>query len=158
MIKIRLAQSSDLQAIQELNHQLFLYEEEYFDSSYNTSWPYSKIGEKYFKDSLNSNLACTLVALDNEKIIAYLIAWIYRKRFTQHRKCGGIAEIENIFVLSEYRGKNVGSNLIKEFEVWAKSKKVKLLKVVPLFKNTKAQNFYHQNGFEEHELVLEKKL
>jgi len=49
---IRKAKEEELKLIQELNHQLFLHDQEY-DSLLDMKWPFGKVGEDYFRGRIN---------------------------------------------------------------------------------------------------------
>lgn len=69
-----------------------------------TFWPRSIL-----EDCVNSEDNPILVAEDNSEIIGFLI-WNYNPLFKK-------AVIENIFVKKEFRGKSVGSRLLKEAKI-----------------------------------------
>ena len=156
VIKVRIAKLSDLKNIQELNSMLFIKEIKEFDSTLNPDWTFSVNGTKYFSEAINSSNSCVLVSVFKNKIIGYLLGSI--QDIESYRKISKIAEIENMLVLDEFRGKNIGSKLINEFMKWCNNKKVTRLKVVASAMNNKAINFYKKHGFKDYSLTLEKDL
>ena len=80
------------------------------------------------------------------------------KKEYSYRKFEGYSEIDTIFVLEEHRKKGAGSKLIKKFFEWSKEMKAQRAKVNASIQNTKAINFYKQNGFKEYTLCLEKEI
>jgi GNAT superfamily N-acetyltransferase len=156
-IIIQKAEAKDFDAIQNLNSQLFNFEHDSFDKNWNVNWPFEEKAIKYFYDAISQEKFLALVAKDGEKIVGYLIGVIYEKVPT-HIKAEKLAELENMFVLEDYRSHGIGKMLITKLKDWCKENDVEILKVGTLFKNTKAINFYKENGFEEDEIVLQMKL
>lgn len=149
-ILVKKAQLKDLEDIAKLNQKLF-YSDSRFDKTLNTLWP--KKNKSYYKKSITSNENLALVALSDNKIIGYLIASI--QKVESYRLIGKIAELENMFILDKFRNKGVGSLLVKEFFKWAKSKKLKRIKVIASADNIQAISFYKRNGFTEYNIWLE---
>jgi GNAT superfamily N-acetyltransferase len=147
---IRRAQAKDLQKILELNQKLFTYEIRYGDT-YNQNWTYSEKGKSYFANRLKNGIL--LIAEENKEIVGYLCAYTSPYSF---RSINPITELENMFVLEEYRNQKIGSQLIERLIKEAKLVGSKRLKVGVLFKNSKAINFYLKQGFVKHEIILEK--
>lgn len=55
-MKIRRATIDDLEAVRDLNHQLFLYDKQ-FNPTWDTEWPMSKEGEEYYRYSISKKIA-----------------------------------------------------------------------------------------------------
>lgn len=161
-MKIRKATLEDLKTIQDLNYQLFVYDSE-FEPELNMEWPYHE-GEEYFKDKIAGDGVC-LVAEVEEKIVGYLAGgiregegWLKLQR----------SEIENMFVLQEFRGMGIGAKLVQTFKDWSKEQGVKRVVVNAFFGNklavefyssfTVANSAYKKNGFEDYDISLQLKL
>lgn len=141
---VRRAILEDLGAIQELNHQLFLSDSR-FDPELFNDWPYSLPGKKYFQRSLKPEpRAGAWVAEVNDKIVGYLVGWVWIKRAYRPVKT---AELENMFVLPDYRSRGIGQALVKEFINWCKKRKVKSVEAWAQFKNEPGKQFYQKCGF-----------
>lgn len=150
-IKIKYATIIQLKEVQNLNLNLFEFEEENFNPKYNLNW--TSESTNYFKKSIEDNSACTLVAISGEKIVGYLIGWTLSS--ANWRLVGKRAEIENMFISKKFRNKGIGSKLVDEFLVWAKKNDIKNISVSALSKNKNAINFYKQVGFKNFESKLE---
>lgn len=153
-IEIRKATISDLKTIQKLNLELCKKESKDFDPTINYKWSLSKEAEKYFNSRINKG--CALVAFDGKKCIGYLVGGIsYLESFRKPMK---IIELDNMFIVENYRSSGIGTKLTKEFLKWAKVKKADRVKVLVSAQNVGALEFYKRNGFEDYNITLEGKL
>ncbi|HLC89575.1 MAG TPA: GNAT family N-acetyltransferase, partial [Patescibacteria group bacterium] len=84
------------------------------------------------------------VAESGGKVIGYLVGWVWIKRAWRPVKT---AELENMFVLPDFRSQGAGKTLIKEFLTWCQAKKVKSVEVWAEFDNELGKKFYQDNGF-----------
>lgn len=146
----------NLKDIQELNHMLFEKEHEEYDKLLNCNWTLSKEGEEYYKGRISKDDECAFIAVEGKKVIGYLVGSLTEGE--DYRNLPKVAELDNTFVLKEYRKLGVGTKLHQEFIKWCKSKKVEIIKVQATAQNDKAINFYRKNGFKDYTRVLEHKL
>jgi len=153
-INIKKATIEHLKDIQNLNYQLCKKENKEFDSTIIPTWPLSKKGKEYFKQKIIKNSNCAFVAIVNRKIVGYLVGGLSEKE--GYRNISNLVELENMFVLEEFRNLGIGANLYRAFTKWCKSKKVKKQKVIVSAQNIKAINFYKNNKFKDYSLILEK--
>ena len=153
MISITPATMGDVEQVRARNQELF-YHDSQFDTSLEVTWP--KKNKKYYVDAIKSKNALVLVAKDERTVIGYLIgSMIAVEKWRTVKK---IAELENMLIVKEYRGKGIGTQLIQAFLVWAKKKKAERVKVVASSQNKGAIQSYMKNGFREYNLVMEKQL
>ncbi len=150
--KIEQATIDDLKDIQNLNFLLFKKEHDEFDNTLNCEWTMSEEGKKYFTARINGG--CLLVARVDNKIVGYLNGGIHNKK-TSHRTIPVFAELENMFVLDEYRNKGIGTKLYLAFENWCKSKGAQRIQLFAFSRNIAGINFYRKNGLDEYGVVLE---
>jgi ribosomal protein S18 acetylase RimI-like enzyme len=151
----RAADSTDLERIIDLNLKLFKYESA-FNDGLNLSWTLSPEGKKYFQKLLRQDRGIIFVAELEGKIIAYLAGTLIGKINYRLEKC--FAEIDNMFVLPDYRGQGVGSALIEQFYNWSKEQGVEKILTEINQENPTAQEFYGKNDFQPHSFVLERKV
>ena len=156
-VKIRPATINDLKDIQNMNLKLFEKEIKEFDDTLNSNWTFGKEGTDYFEGRITEEDGCVLVACDDDKIIGYLSGGIHNEKIS-YRILPKFAELENMFIVEEFRNTGIGSMLCKNFAEWCKQKGVGRLRVVASSKNTNGINFYKKNGFADYDLVLEKDL
>ena len=151
----RLAKSTDLEKIIDLNLKLFKFESA-FNDGLNLSWTLSDEGKKYFKKRLEGDGGVIFVAEEAGKIIAYLAATLVGR--INYRLEKSFAEVDNMFVLPDYRGQGVGSNLIAKFYAWCQSQSVEKVLVEVSSSNKTAIEFYSKNLFADHAVILERKV
>lgn len=149
-VLIRKVTIDDLEVIQQLNKLLFEYERRFGDT-FNLGWPYSEDGINYFKERINKD-GLVLVAEVDKKLVGYICGTILN---LSYRSVNPIAELENMFVLEEFRGRGIGSSLLNEFIRVTKENGAKKFKVIAIFQNKKAVDFYKKNRFKDFEHVLE---
>ncbi len=152
-ISIKKADSTYLKDIQDLNNQLFELEYNNFDSALKVGWTFDKDGEKYFNNMLNNEII--YIALDKEKVIGYLAGSI---NIQGSYVTKSLAEIDNMFVLEQYRKYGIGTKLINAFKDYCSQNKIEELKVTASAKNKNAIGFYMKNGFNEFEITLKQKI
>lgn len=152
-IVIRKATLDDLETIQQLNYKLFVLESNNFDDTLIVDWSLSDDGKEYFISSINDDI--TLVAVVNNKIVGYIIGSLDTEGSYNSIKQ---AELNNMYVLEEYRSIGVGGKLFDELKRLFIENGMQEVKVVANCKNVKAVNFYKKNGFSESEITLKQKL
>lgn len=152
-ISIKKADSTYLKDIQDLNNQLFELEYNNFDSALKVGWTFEKDGEKYFNNMLNNEII--YIALDKDKVIGYLAGSI---NIQGSYVTKSLAEIDNMFVLEQYRKYGIGTKLINAFKDYCSQNKIEELKVTASAKNKNAIGVYMKNGFNEFEITLKQKI
>lgn len=152
VIAIRKANMDDLIKIQDLNNRLFELEYKFFDPTLNVGWTYEKVGTDYFRDMIE-NEAVFVSIIDNE-IVGYVAGSICQISYTKTR----LAELDNMFILEEYRNHGIGLKLINEFKKYCVDRGIDSVKVTASAKNKNAIAFYIKNGFEEWDITLRCKI
>lgn len=152
-IEIKRADISNLKDILNLNNQLFELEYNNFDSSLHVGWSFEKEGVAYFTNMLSNEIV--YVAFDKDKIIGYLAGCIniHHSYVTK-----SLAEVDNMFIVEDYRKYGIGSKLMNEFKQYCIQNNIEELKVTALAKNINAISFYKKNGFHEFEVTLKQSL
>jgi GNAT superfamily N-acetyltransferase len=148
---IRIAKASELKEVQELNLKLFKKEHEEYDQTLRLDWTFGKEATKYLKDRISQG--SVWVAVIDKQIIGYLCGGITKAE--KYRNLQKVGEIENFFVLKDYRSKGAGKKLYQEFIKWCKKNKLHKIKVEATAQNKAGIKFYRNNGFKDHTLVLE---
>lgn len=153
VIKTRPATLEDLLEIQKLNSMLFKKEHKEFDSLLDLNWTFSEAGTKYYQDRITKDDGCVLAAVVDGKIVAYLCGGLIKGE--EYRILPITAELENTFVLDDFRSKGIGKQLYNDFINWCKTKNVKKVRVEASALNELAIKFYRNNNFKDYSLVLE---
>ncbi len=150
-VDIRPAEKSDFEKIQELNQLLFHHDYQ-FDKTLNLDWSKSEEGINYYKGKLKSDDSCVLIAFVDDKAVGYLMGGLAET--VSYKKDKSIGELENMFVLEEYRNLEIGSQLVNIFIEWCRLKKINRIRTVASAANKKAINFYRK-WLDEYSLTLE---
>lgn len=152
-IEIKRADISNLEDVQNLNNQLFELEYHHFDSSLKVGWSFEKAGTDYFTDMLTNEIV--YIALDGDKIVGYLAG---RINIRNSCRIKSLAEVDNMFILENYRRYGTGSKLMDKFKQYCIQNDIEELIVTAAAKNYNAIDFYKKNGFEEFEMTLKQNL
>ena len=152
-IEIKKADSTYLKDIQNLNNQLFELEYNNFDSALKVGWTFEEKGTSYFKDMLENEIV--YIALDKDNVVGYLAGSI---NIQGSYVTKSLAEVDNMFVLEEYRKYGIGTKLIGKFKEYCLQNKIEELKVTASAKNINAISFYKKNGFNEFETTLKQEV
>ena len=155
-VGIKFATLENLKDVQKLN--LLLFEKEYdeYDKLLNLNWTFGEKGTKYFKDKISKDDGCVLIAEVDNKIIGYSAGGLTKGE--NYRNLPLVAEVENIFILEDYRNIGVGTQLYQKFIEWCKSKNVKSVRVAASVQNKQAISFYQEKGFKDYTLILESEI
>lgn len=151
-IKIRKANIEDLQDILRLNFDLFKKEYKEYDKSLNLKWTYTD-GKKYFSDRILKKDGFVEVAEFESRIIGYVCGGISERKF--YRKKTKYAELENMIIENEFRGKGIGDKLAQDFIDWCKKCNIGYIAVTASMLNEQGIYFYRKLGFKDYNLTLE---
>ena len=150
---IRRATLNDLAAIQELNLGLFDYEMKYDYDTYIHGWSMGQISADYFSELILNEFV--VVATIDKKIIGYLAGSVYHDETYSYYE-GITAEVDNMFILENYRKFGIGSKLMNSFFDWTKTQNVKRVLVTASIGNENTIKFYEKHGFEKLNVTLRK--
>jgi ribosomal protein S18 acetylase RimI-like enzyme len=142
--------SNDLDQLQKISHQTFY---ETFSAS-NTSENMGKyLNEEFTLEKLGTELSNIqsefYFAKDNDHVIGYLK--LNTGASQTEKQSGNAVEIERIYVLKEYHGKNIGQILCDKAIERAKQNKADYLWLGVWEENPRAIKFYQKNGFVEYD-------
>ena len=140
MITIKKAIIKDFKIIQDFNNKLCVKENREFDSTVNPNFATSEGGQRYFKNSIESNDKLVLIAKDNDIPIGYLVGGI--EPVGDFRTIPNMCEVDNMWVDEIYRSQGVGKKLMDKLQIWAKDKGIKRIRVIASYQNKKGINFY----------------
>jgi ribosomal protein S18 acetylase RimI-like enzyme len=140
-MKIRLAKPGDV-------NQLYPIWKEMMDQHFGYGDPYFNGKSFYRKCIKDKKKNLVLVAEDNGTIMGYILGLI--KDVPPVFKKGKFLFILDFAVSKKYRGRGIGTLLVKEAEKILKKRKIGMIKLEVHVKNKKAQGFYNELGFKGH--------
>ncbi len=143
-MNIRKAEKEDIKDIQDLRYLLAKYDKSLGLDIAVTEWGYTEVGKKDLEYFLNEQYI--YVAEENEKIVGFITAEIFKKKAWYTVQLGSI---NNIFVLEEYRNKGIGKALMKTMINALKEVGITNIQLDTFNKNSKAIKFYEELGFEK---------
>jgi ribosomal protein S18 acetylase RimI-like enzyme len=162
-MNIRNANLKDIDSLMELNQDLIDIHNDIlkkqkpehlkdFEEKENSK----RVIKRFIKKLIRSKKGYVIVAEENDKIIAYLIAMVEKNIpiFTLKK----YVEISDLFVKEEFQGKKIGLKLVQLCISWAKQNNFEkiVLKVFPNNKN--AVEFYKKIGFSDFFVEMRKNL
>lgn len=154
-ISIRQAKAADFSALVVLGSKLLQYDNA-FDASIDLNWLQNESGSAFLKERLEGKGGVVFLAEDGQKPIAYAAVALVEAE--SYRKIKVIAELEELFVLEEYRRAGIGKKLVEQFSLWAKESNAEKVSVIVSSANLRSIDFYRRMGFLDYDLVLEKQV
>lgn len=152
-VAIRKALVSDLDSLLVLCAGLVQYDSQY-DPTLSDGWASSAEAKELFTSRITEPDGIVLVAIVGDKIVGYLLGGLVEA--SSYRKVKVLAELEELFVLDEFRRYSIGAKLIAQFDLWCQERHPDRVHVVVSGSNAKAIAFYKRHGFYEYNAVLEK--
>jgi len=143
-ITVRIANMADLKTIQKLGFELLDFERQNWDPTLDTDWPFSEEGKANYEKAIKEKY--TIIAEEDGKPIGYLIGSI-RPPIKGGARHITTAQLENIYIDSNYRRSRVGKKLFEHFASYCKKQKVDAMNVMVNAKNDNAISFYKKVGF-----------
>lgn len=122
-IQLRAMGIDDVDAVVEVENQCF-------------ATPWSRAA--FTNEVLNNQFATYFVAVDGDKIVGYIGCWVVIDE----------ANITNVAVLPEYRGRKIGESLLQTAMELARLRQASRMSLEVRVSNTVAQNLYEKLGFE----------
>jgi ribosomal protein S18 acetylase RimI-like enzyme len=149
-IKLRKATKKDFEKYNNLNQEML----KEYSKIIGKKIKLSSLNEskKIFANVLNDKNNYLLLAEMDNKIIGYIFGSVCES------VCSKKGYIEDIFVKKSERGKEVASQLIKEFIKILKEKKMGKISLSVNIKNKVALSLYKKRGFKIIKYEMEKKL
>jgi ribosomal protein S18 acetylase RimI-like enzyme len=153
-ISYRLATAKDIQQLVEL--RILMQVEVNGLSNLDVSTAYLDKVIDYFEGALDTNKYSSVIALDEEYIIAAAGVCFYEKPPSIAGGSGIVGYVTNVYTREEYRGRGVGTQLMKNLNELARKKKADKLH---LGATSDGVGIYKSVGYQEPKFVnLEMKL
>lgn len=154
MATIRKATLKDLQVIQELDRGLFVYEKAK-DQLINTYWPFSEEGRNFLVSILTFDHTICFLAEEEGQAVGFLTGMLLS---LDTKRPMIRSQLLNLYIDQSHRRQGVGEALVEEFISWSKTRKVDRILLSAAAVNTNALLFYKKLGFEEYQILFEKKI
>lgn len=148
---IRRATIDDLKTVQQLGFELLKYEHDRWDDTLDLDWPFSEAGEANYRKAILERV--TLLAEDDGRAAGFLIGSIQKAAPGAARNINS-AQLNNIYVRDEWRGKKVGQSLADEFKKLCEAEDVSAINVTVNSKNEAAIGFYERVGFASSRIIM----
>ena len=148
-MEIRKAKKEDMKDIQKLRYLLAKYEKYLGLNIVIPEWAYTYVGEKDFNYFLNEQYI--FVAIEDNKIVGFITGEIFKKKAWYNVQLG---EINNIFVLEEYRQKGIGKKLVKTMIDTFKQEGITNIDLYTFGNNIDAIKFYEKIGFKKYNVQM----
>lgn len=149
-MKIRKANKKDFNKLVELGLELLKYEMK-LGLHYKIDKETIDYVKKDTKELLRKKDFAIFVAEKDNKIIGFISGMIKILLPIYKRRREGF--MLDAFVEKQYRGKDVGSSLLKELEKWFKFKKINFVTTEVYRYNKKALKRWRQLGFRDHYMI-----
>lgn len=144
-----------MEHILRLYHELLKEEFRKFDRTLNLNYAYSNRAKKYFQERIVKRNGFIGVVEYDKRIIGYLCGGISVQSPYLYRKKAKRAELENMLIDKRFRGRKLGTKLLKDFVKRCKKNKVDYISVCASAGNEKSLNFYRKLGFKDYDIILE---
>jgi len=112
----------------------------------------------YLVEVCRSNRGRILVVEQDGRVVGYSAVQVWDNSQEVHEESYEYAYISDLVILEAYRGRGLGRALLQAAESFAKSHGVEILRIGVLAGNTPVRRMYERFGFDEHKIVLEKRL
>jgi GNAT superfamily N-acetyltransferase len=151
---IQTATEKDIPDIQRLCFALMQHVKQW-STTLDENWIQTKDGEEYIRSCIQDKKNTVLKAIAGNQIAGFAIGSTTEKPYRLERT---FADLDFFYVDPNFRGQHVGSALLRRFTQWCKEKNAHVIRVETTYSNVDGQSFYYKKGFNNYELVLEKKL
>ena len=158
MLKMReLRKGDDLKDLVSLSRLFFIEYEKFHKDYFKLDKLKDKDLKSMFVESLKDKNSKTIVAIDNEKTVGYIIFSIReRPPFYKIKKRGHVSAL---LIHKDYRRKGIAARLLDEAKKWFKSKGVKYFDLETSINNLGAVKFYSKSNLKQlrHQFIGEAK-
>jgi ribosomal protein S18 acetylase RimI-like enzyme len=149
-VTVRQATKEEWPVIQSLNGALFDASKS-FDAYLRDDFQTSPEGEEYYKKAVTNPDYYTLIAEVDGTAVGYCIAYPKKVLYRTIRTL----ELDNLLVIPDYRSLGIGKRLLEELKAYAKAHGYQTIYVTAYAKNSRAVDFYEDQGFLPIDISLE---
>jgi ribosomal protein S18 acetylase RimI-like enzyme len=155
MITFREAKNSEDEILKDLLAELQEYEKQ-FEPYYRPGTEVSAEYLAYIRRECAEHDGKIIVALDDQKIVGFICVWRGELLDQYVSESIEIGYISDLIVTNAYRKQGVGSQLIAQAEEYAHQKKLRMLKIGSLSRNTDSKELYRKLGYLDFSVQLVK--
>ncbi len=139
---IRFAEEKGIEQLIKMRWDFTIeYDESKNDASYGN---FEKECHAFLASAINSGRWFIWVAEENDKIVSHIYIELIHKVPRPRRETYPFAYMTNVYTVPEYRGKGIGSKLLREVNKWVKENKYEFVIVWP---SEDSIPYYEKNGY-----------
>jgi len=139
---IRFAEEKDIEQLIKMRWDFTIeYDESKKDASYDH---FEKECHAFLSSAINSGRWFIWVAEENDKIISHIYIELIEKVPRPGRVTYPFAYMTNVFTVPEYRGKGIGSKVLREINKWIKENNYEFVIVWP---SEDSVQYYERSGY-----------
>lgn len=154
-INIRRAAPGELNAILQLDRELFAYDNQ-FDETLDMEWTDSPEGRAFFESRISGESGVLWVGVFAKVPVAYLAAAPTQAH--SYRRTLRMVELECMFVAPEHRSSGLGARMLETFLQWANDEGYERTCVTVSAQNLRARAFYERLGYTDWDMIMERAL
>ncbi|MEN9338237.1 MAG: hypothetical protein RIQ41_551 [Candidatus Parcubacteria bacterium] len=161
MITYRKAEERDKKEIIAIERSFYKFDEDIGAYKQLKKIGYQQIPELFFEKMFEDCLEeehFFLLAVDGDTIAGYVYVEVMPTESADCYEVKTVGHIDSIFVLEEYRGKGLGTELINRAVEWLQSKAISVCTIGVRVENEAALDLYQKLGFEVGNIKLWKEL
>ena len=156
-IIIRLASEADYSSVNSLHFQTYKLYRQNIPESYRPTPPIVLSKGDFFNIIKDKN-ALMLVAEVDGKVVGQLYAFVEKYEGDEVTTGYNRVEIGEISIVPENVRQGIGTKLMKEVEIWAKTKQITELSTLVYDFNKEAIEFYRSNDYKPYSIKMNKKI
>lgn len=139
---IRFAEEKDIEQLIKMRWNFTIeYDESKKDASYDH---FEKECYAFLASAINSGRWFIWVAEENDKIVSHIYIELIHKVPRPGRETYPFAYMTNVYTVPEYRGKGIGSKVLREINKWISENKYEFVIVWP---SEDSIPYYERNGY-----------
>ncbi|MFQ6129338.1 MAG: GNAT family N-acetyltransferase [Candidatus Hadarchaeaceae archaeon] len=155
-MKIRKVKPEEVSQIADLQQGLMLREKKIDPTYFDISKYAKKRFVEFAKKKIENRNSRLLVAIVDDKIVAYILGWV--KERPPVLKLKTIGYISDCFVMKKFRRKGIGEKLVQRMLAWFKTKKLSHAELIVTSRNKLGLSVWKDLGFKEYRKIMRRKI
>ena len=149
---IKVLETKDYNLIAEMNEEVQLLHHKLYPEIFK---PYNNSEvAKFFKDILTKETVKAFVAIENEKMLGYVLMFVNSFMENPFQSKREFILLDQILVLENARSKGIGKLLLDEVFTFAKSLNINVVELNHWTLNESARLFFNKNGFKYQKEIM----